>query len=344
MTNQQRLNADVCALEAADLPVLRDFLMQAFDIHQSPSNWRDQALQWKCITPHPWWPKTRAFARYRDQQMTAAGVLVPIRMQTPSGVVSCGHVIDWGGSSSAPGAGIQLYLALASIAGPVFGIGGSVDTRKILPRIGARVIQRAAVWSRLLRPLRALKFAPMDWKTPARLARNVVRSWPSVASPSGDWHVDRVANFEDAVGVPFPEPDRFRALVPERSVALLNYWLACPCAQVSGYVLRRGSEAAGYFLLSELEDRCCIADLWVAEDTSEMWTQAYRAAFHAALRDTQASRIVTMNSLEHAGRALASLGFRKSENDVFLLDPQQKLPSASVVALTMADFDGFYVA
>lgn len=330
-------------LTTADLPAMRQFLAEVFQLQTMPENLSESALRWKCFEPHPYGPENRGYACFHQGAMVACACLIPIRFLTPQGPLSAGHIVDWAASRRIPGIGVKLYRHLTTQTGRMLGIGGSKDTRSILPRIGARIHQTSYTWIRVARPWLAQRHAPRDWKSPARLGRDILRSWPPIPQPSA-WSAKAVERFDDSsVSSVLPNPSLLGGIVCERSAALLNYWLKCPAARMEGYLLQRNGVTAGYFLLSLVRGEGRIADLWVQSDSATDWQNAIATAFHAATAHRDVAWVVTMQSVKPAEEALERMRFQRLQEEVFLLDPGKTIPEGVNIAITMTDYDAFYL-
>jgi hypothetical protein len=331
---------DVELLEESGFGEAGGFLQEIYGVMEprlsSPEFWR-----WKCLRPHPFWSGSRGFFRRSGGKICAYASLIPLRFLTSAGAISSAHVIDWAASRGVPGAGVRLYRHLQSMAGSAIGIGGSQETRQILPRMGAVLRQTVAAYRRPLRPFTAASRGKKDWKWPARLARDLRYALPPLASVPAGWEAVRVRRFDDSVqcALPAASPE---VLVSERTVDLLNYWLECPAAQVSGYLIRDRGKVAGYFLLSAVADVAKIADLWLRPDAPGLWAAAYSLAFRAAA-ELPVLTVETMTGHPLAQRALDQMQLRRGENQVFLLDPEKTVPDRMPLALSQVDYDGFYL-
>lgn len=331
---------DVELLEESGFAEVQGFIQEVYGSVE-PRLLSDKFWRWKCLRPHPFWPGSRGFLRRSAGKICAYASLIPLRFLTPEGVVPCGHVIDWAAARGVPGAGVRLYRHLQSLLGCVIGIGGSQETRQILPRMGAVVRQTVATYRRPLRPFSAAARGRKDWKWPARLARDLRYSLPPLPAVPAGFEAIRVSRFDSSIQCALPAASS-DALVSERTVDLLNYWLECPGAKVSGFVLRENGQIAGYFLLSVVSQVAKIADLWLRPDLRDLWMPAYSLAFGAAA-ELPAFTAETMTGHPLAQRALDQMGLRRGENQVFLLDPDKTLPEKLPLALSQVDYDGFYL-
>jgi GMP synthase-like glutamine amidotransferase len=125
-----------------------------------------------------------------------------------------------------------------------------------------------------------------------------------------------------------------------RSPELLNYMLACPGAAFSGFVIREGGQARGYFVLSRAGGQTRIADLW----TSGEWPAAVSLAAREAARDRATCEVTAVASVEPLRRAIEANGFQgRGAAPVFLYDPKGLLATAPPLDVQLLDGDECYL-
>src|SRR6185437_16021927 len=91
------------------------------------------------------------------------------------------HVIDWAARRSEVGAGVALMKHVGRLTEALYAIGGSADTRKILPQIGFRACGEVTGYVRPLSPLNLWREAGgHSWRIAPRMARS--RLWLITAS------------------------------------------------------------------------------------------------------------------------------------------------------------------
>jgi hypothetical protein len=317
------------------------FLRAVFAVSPAYPMFQPDVLRWKCFAPHPFWEGSRGYALRYHGEIAAFGCLVPCRFLTPSAVASC-CMIDWAASQKVPGAGVMLYRQIQSLAGTMINIGGSHDARSVLPRMGFQHRLDLATFTRVLRPLRHLRHAPKDWKTPLRWARDsreLLR--PAQRVPAG-LHARRLSSFDSLAPELFPAHAVTSAVVCQRTAASLNYALACPAARMEAYALDRNGAPSGYFLLSRNGPLCRIADLWVNSNDPQRWADAYAAAT-AAANDPHTTEVTTAASAPLPIQALRQAGYRRAHTEpVFVLDPAGLLGGRSDLAISMLENDAYY--
>ncbi len=322
---------------------VREFLRSVFG-ELDEGRFGDEFLDWKLIRPHPYYTGARGFLRRaKDGRPAAYGALIPLRFLTPRGVVPGGHVIDWAASRLVPGAGIRMYREIAAEAGGVaIGIGGSADTREILPRIGAAKRGSVYHYTHVVRPWTRARRGRRDWKSPLRLLRDLRWAVPP-GKPGEEWKISAVTRFSERHQGLLPSVGAADEIIlTERSPALLNYWLDCPGIGLRGYVVECAGHEEGYFLLATVGRAARVVDFWTPHNAA--WQPLLRCALAQARAEESADEVTVMTSHPDAMRVLDGMGLRKSgPNTVFLLDPGQKVPEGLPIALTMTDYDGFYL-
>jgi hypothetical protein len=320
------------------------FLRTVFGVGESHRMFQADVLRWKCFAPHPFWEGSRGYAlRYRGE-IAAFGCVVPCRFLTGSGTVASCNVIDWAASKSVPGAGIMLYRHIQGLTGAMINIGGTEDARQVLPRIGFHAGVEIHHYTRVLRPWRHFQAAGRKgWKSPLRLARDY-RELVRAAHEAGQaLTARRVDRFDGAAAGVFPDPAVTQQVVCARTPESLNYFLACPAAQMDAYLLERGQTPAGYSLLSRLGRQCRIADLWIRSADPREWAEAYAAAASAARADPHITEIAVAASSPLQITAIQKAGYRRTHSEpVFVSDPGSLLGGRNDFAVSLLENDGFY--
>ncbi len=302
-----------------DLGALLPFLMSAFEA--GPEAWFvDPALaQWKFFETRPDWEGSRSYVLEQNSQILAHGCVHPLLFATPRGDITGAQVIDWASSRKLNGGGVLLLRKIAAMVDVLVAVGGSAQTRAILPRIGYRQVGELESFARVVRPFRMVLTRPFKGglKAPLRLARNLMPNW----------HPKR------AIGV----YARFTAAV--RTPEVLEYMAQCPRAAVAWFPIGK----KGYFVLSRVRGQTRIADLHIdCEDPSE-WRAAYAQAVRAAAADPATCEIAAAAAVPLLKWALEQNGFRpRWKEPVFLFDPKGRLADATPLSIQLADNDAFY--
>ncbi len=333
---------DVTALTETDLAEAGRFLKAVFGEVEDYPPFQLEALRWKGFDAHPFAAAPRSFGVWREQRLIGHGAVAPLRFLTSAGEVTAHCVIDWAADPNTRGSGVAIYQKLAKATAIQIGIGGSDDTRAMLPRMRMRVHQNIGVYERRERVVAHHLSARRDWKTPARIARDIGRNLqrPALTEPR-DLNARRVANFSRETRVPMPSPGE--GVCSERSPAFLDYALRCPVARMEGYVLEANGASIGYCVLSRVGSSCRIADLWIepARDAAR-WSQAFALAVQLATADTSTASILASGSTEFLRGVLDSQGFRlQSDQPLFLRG--SGVETESEIHFGFLDYDAYYL-
>ncbi len=331
---------DVELIEESQFVEVQRFLEQVFGPVE-PRKLDAAFWRWKCTDPHPFWPGSRGYVIRRGGEIVAYGCLIPVRFYAGGEEVRGGHVIDWSAAGSVPGVGAVLYRHIQTQAGPIIAIGGSQDARRLLAVLGREAPDTVRSFQRPARPWAANMRRRWDWKTPARLVRDIALTLRPLADAS-DLQCVRVERFGDEVEPALPAASD-GVITPVRTVELLNYWLACPAAQMYGYVVKRREEIVGYFLISVVAHAARIVDVAVGAAHGDLWSSVYSAAFRQA---SKLPRVWTMQAVSGhpvVCAALEVLRIKSASNQLLIVDPAGRLPAALPYAVSFGDGDGFYL-
>jgi len=333
---------DVTALAETDLAEAGRFLRAVFGEVENYPPFQPDALRWKAFDSHPFAVAPRSFGVWHEQRLIGHGTLAPLRFLTPAGEVTAHCVIDWAADPNTRGSGVAIYQALAKRTAMQIGIGGSDDTRAMLPRMRMRVHQTIGVYERRDRVLAHHLSTRQDWKTPARIARDV---WRNLQRPglveTRDLTARRITTFSEEAAVPMPSPDG--GVCSERTPAFLDFALRCPAARMEGYVFEAQGAPAGYCVLSRVGTSCRIADLWVepARDPAR-WSQATVLAVRLAMTDGATASILAAGSTAFLRGVLESQGFRlQSDEPLFVRG--SGVEAGSEIHFGFLDYDAYYL-
>lgn len=305
---------------------VREFLASVFRTGLSAPSLDPALIHWKYYEPRPDWVGGRSFVLERNAAIVAHGCVWPMRL----GHIEASQIIDWAGARSSPGAGLLLRREIEKMVPVSVAIGGSEDSRNVLPRAGYKTAAQFRRFARVLHPVRQMRQRKRGafWRNAAKTFRNAlwqIQAFPSL--PAG-WSFQPVQAFSPA------------DLPPQsiRPAELLNYFLRCPGAEVRGYRLLREKEPAGFFLISEVAGQARIADL----HTADGWDAGVAAAVQAARQSKSASELVANSSYAPFSRALTEAGFiARGEQPVYVLDKSSALADRPV-HITSADYDDFF--
>jgi hypothetical protein len=320
---------------------IAQLLRLVFGPGMSPSLLNPELLQWKFFSPRPGSNGSRSYVLGESAEIQAHACEWPISFLSSSHEVQSCHLIDWAARPEAKGAGIRIYQYLMAQNDTVLAIGGSVQARKLLPKLGFRPHGTLDSFARVVRPWRQYCTRPQrtGWRGLARLARNTIWSLPPVAVSEGEWTAAPVSHPNDL-------PDKaFRIHASSfclgvRSPAWLQYLLDCPIMNCRLFALAKASLPRGYFLLNQVAGQCRIVDLAVDSEAPLDWEAAYRVAVTTAVRQKTTCEVTAVSSLPWLSEAFRKIGFRlRQQIPVMLHDPARRLVDSPPLHLRMTDSD-----
>jgi hypothetical protein len=323
---------------------LIEFLRNAFGVERTAPFLDPELLHWKYDKPRPDWQGPRSYGWIAGEEIAAHACLCPVTYRLPGGEISGSHFIDWAAGRRIVGAGGLLLRKLASMFDVLLAIGGSSDTQQVLPRLGFQVVGEIAYFVRVMRPWRQFRTDPYPrgWKAGPRLARNWLWSHTRLPEAPAKWTYSPITAFDSGHEALFEAPVPFPAT--RRTPALMNYWLHCPSAAISAYLLNYGYEPKGWFLLSRVAGVMRIADLRVLSSEAADWTAAFALATRAAYTDSLGCELAAAAATPLASEAIRRNGFRLRKTDpVFVLDSKGVLRGHMPVEITLIESDAAYL-
>jgi hypothetical protein len=336
-------------LESLNDPALHEalvrFLLASFRLTPEAPFVRPELLRWKYDEPRPDWSGPRSFIWKNGHAIAAHACMCPVTYTLPSGDVTGSYLIDWAASRTSAGAGVTLLRSLASRCDALFAVGGSADTRRILPKLGYRHVCDLRLYARVLRPWRQFQTDPFPrrWKAPLRLARNTIWSLAPIPDAPRDWVERRIDTFESSTQALFDARAESAFPCSRRTPELMNYYLRCPSAVFTAALLLRATVPSGWYVLSRVAGQVRIADLWVNSGSPADWSAAYTMALRAASRDAAACELVASASIPPAVEAVTRAGFRfRHAEPVFVLDPRKLFAAAQSLNVTFLESDLAY--
>lgn len=325
-----------------DCSEIARFLSAIFNRSTAHPTLDHRLLAWKYWEGALAWPGSRSYILSRGSEILAHAGVVPGRMTWAGGSVSTAHLIDWAARPDAIGAGTALMKHVAKLTDALIGIGGSDQTREVLPALGFRPAGTATSFARTLRPLRRLIGAGQwSWRSAPQFVRSVV--WTAMA-PSARATGCRIRRLrpEECTAALLPQPGS-AGLGPlmGRSTEQLQHVLACPRMPTRLYEIQhpeRGSR--GYFVLALAESQVRLVDYWIDSVDPEDWRLLFEATVQAALEHDAAAELVTWASTAIESAALRESGFHaRATQPVQLLAPQGIAVPTSPLRVQMLDND-----
>jgi hypothetical protein len=333
------------AFEFVPVPVaeqqdLTQFLVKSFRADPSLNSFRPEVLCWKYFADHPEWTSPRSFAVKQENQIVAHVGVWPVSWVTPKTEVKAMHLIDWAASRSAVGAGVHLLRKLAEFADVLLTIGGSPDTKSLLPKLGYKPCGELRRYARVVRPWLQFRTTPCkNWKTPIKFVRHSARALTGIPPAPKGWQASKVTSFTASIdGSAIGQTTSSTS--PRRTAAGLNHLLSCPAARFSGFLVSQAQQLRGYFLLTHVGRQARIVDIRIDGNDRESWQAICALAARTAAEDPETSEIVGASSIEVTGEAWLQAGFVHRRTDqIFCYDPRNLVRSGPPLALNLADGD-----
>jgi hypothetical protein len=328
-----------------DQAALIQFLITIFHANSGAPFVKPELIHWKYFEPLEGWNGPRSFILKQGSNIVAHAGIIPLSFITQNREVSGIHLIDWAASPSVPGAGVLLLRKAASLTETILAVGGSTDTRQIMPKLGFKEVATLELFARVVRPsAQVSKKAFRSWKAPARLARNYF--WSLAPKPRADagWSASKIAQFDRSMLLPLQNGLTAELTTCKRTAEMLNYMLRCPEGYFSAFSINKAERLIGHFVLSWIGRQCRIADLLVDSILPSDWRSAYALATSAAIENTQTCEIVASASVPLARGAILHNGFHPRDNQpIFLSDPKRRLSGLSSFNIALLDGEGSYL-
>lgn len=296
-------------------------------------------LAWKYWTPRFDWKGSRSYVLERHGEIAAHSGVWPLELRSESKTWKVIHLIDWAAGEWEVGAGVVLLHRLAKMADMVLAIGGSDQTRRIMPSLGFREVGNYQSFARPVRPFQqAMAHQYRNWKLPARWLRNTAWSLFPRGGVSADWSAEQVSpEALDERALPRPPA---QLLLCTRKREWFAYLRDCPCARFELLQLRKKGDVAGYISISFVPGIARIGDLWVQSNKLEDWTAAYRLATALAGKPKDVFEVQASSSLRLRTDALIRAGYRRrGDAPVLVLDPKRNFPAGGEFSVQMIDYD-----
>lgn len=328
--------------EFADLDDVASLLVEVFDSSSDDPFVNRSVLQWKYLEPGPQWEGSRSYTLRKGEKILAHCAVWPLNLHFENNEVTCLCYIDWASRSDLPGAGFMLKKKLMKLSQTSIVVGGSAETREIVPKLGFAHVDDIESFARVVRPWKQYRSRPAEplLKGAARLLRNTSWSLTSIGGAGKNWSARRVESFRSNLDFNY----KTRHPTPWRDEHYLNFWLRCPAAVVSGFELLEDGNCNGYFLLSRVGGQTRIADIRVNSDDPNNWKVAYSIAAASAASDPETCEILASASTSLVRDSLKSNGFRSRGNvPLFLYDPQHLLKNQPRMFWNMIEGDAAFL-
>ncbi len=302
-------------------------------------------LRWKYWQERSDWPGPRSFVLTDGHDLLAHGAIVPGTLRRGECRERVLHMIDWAARGDAVGAGVVLMKHVGRQAEFLLGIGGTHQTRKIMPLIGYRLCGNVTAFVRPLSPTRLLGLpGGSSWKLAPRFARSLLWTVSAPAAEVGAWQV-RPIGVADVRQISDVLPTTIPGLpVFERSPDLFRHALACPIVPFELYALERAGRIGGYFALSRTPGQARLADLWMDSSEPADWRALVHSAVRRARCQGESAEIAAWSSDERLSQALRDCGFHaRFTVPIFLRGSPGVTVPEHTPRVQMLDNDAFYL-
>jgi len=329
--------------EIADLDAVASLLLSVFNSPPDAPFVNRKVLHWKYLEPGPQWEGSRSYTLRKGEKIHAHCAIWPLNLHFDDQEVTCLCYIDWASRSDLPGAGFILKKKLMKLSQTSIVVGGSAETREIVPKLGFAPIGNVESFARVVRPWKQYRSRPAEplMNGAARLIRNTSWGLTSISSPQKNWSTIRVESFNSKFDFNYMS----RYPTPWRDADYLNFWLRCPAAEVSGFELLRAGVPAGYFLLSRVGGQTRIADIRVGSEDPDDWKACYSLAATTAAQNPETCEILASASTPPIIDSLKASGFRsRGSAPLFLYDPQKLLTNHPPMFWNLIEGDAAYLS
>ncbi|MBW4053392.1 MAG: hypothetical protein HIU85_18405 [Proteobacteria bacterium] len=307
-------------------------------------NSRPQDLHWKYWRQRFDWAGTRSFVLTDERRIIAHGSAVPGRIAWGDHRASILQVTDWAASPKSPSAGVSLLGRIGALADIHVSVGGSRDTREIMPLIGFEPLCRITGFVRPLRPWRIFASGKrMGWRLAARFLRGLIWKARAPSVELAQCRLLRIGPQQLALlASVFPRP-RAGMAVLERSPALFAHALACPMVASELYAIALRGKMRGYVLLTFAPGQARVADIWTQSEDPADWRACIQCAVERAMQHDDVAEIIAWASTPALSARWLECGFHARTEEPVLIRQRGALEIPSTVHLQMLDTDAAYL-
>lgn len=327
-----------------DLNAVASLLLAGFKAGPDATFVDKRMLQWKYFESGPEWEGSRGYVLRKDDTIQAHCGVWPVHLSVSGKNVTCLCFVDWVSDRNVPGRGFLLKKKLMSFAETAIVVGGTDDTRAVIPKLGFKAASDVGFFVRVARPWQQYRTRPTEGvgRDIARLVRNTAWShFDTKSTICSGWSAVPLDSFDDIL---LNGRCNREDPTPWRSARYLNYWLRSPTVKISAFAIQRAKKNLGYFLLSRVGGQTRIADLRLSSTSQDDWNAAYSLAGDMAAANPETCEITAVASTLFAELALRASGFRqRGSAPLFLYDPQKKLRDSPPIYWNLIDGDAAYI-
>jgi hypothetical protein len=325
----------------SEVPAVREFLLKTFGADPELNSFRPEVLQWKYFSPWSAWNGPRSYLLKDSSNIVAHASAWPIRFSGDGREIKGIHLLDWAAAKTNPGAGLYILRKIAEMGDVLIGIGGSTDTREILPKFGYKKGGHFKRYVYVARPWKQIVTGKTyNWKTPLRFVRNAASRLRRIPAAPLGWTAEKVSRFDSSLDASLERCATATHLRSFKTAADLNYMLECPAAEFSGFVVSERNQQRGYFVISKVGRQARIVDIQVHADHAAEWGPISRLAARTACDDPQVCEVIVGTSREQTGEAFERIGFwTRRVEPIFYYDPHKRMEPGVIFELSFLDND-----
>ena len=325
-----------------DIPKLRRFLGEIFNLSPDAPSFREEVLSWKYFDAHPWWSGGRSYQLNTADGMAAHGGIAPVRFDNQGHAVESMQVIDWAAGKAIPGAGLLIYRHCREVGGgTLLTLGGSGDAQAVFPQVRWLIRKNDVhAFARPLRPLRHFAEGAKNARGIGRLGRNIAWSLSPALPDSSGWKC-RVARPGEPV---FSHSGAFVPIFRTRE--WFDYLLRCPSAATELVILEKDSVPRGHAFLANVRGSVRVGDFVVSDPaTHPERVSAFAALVRYIAAQPASAEVLAGSSLDALKAVFTACGLRpRDTSPIYLADPKKLLPAELPLEITFAIGDSFYLS
>jgi len=339
------MKLDVRETDPSDAPAIAEFLAATFGLPPSHPMLDPRQLYWRYWTPMPEWKASRSVVMTRDGEIVAHAGVVYGTLLCDSARLRVAHLIDWSARRDVVGAGRALLMRVRRQTDALIAVGGSAETRALLPVLGFDAIGTATIFVRPLHPWQRVALAPRaSWRLGPQFVRSAMWALMARTAVTGDWsakQLDRVGLGHSHLPLPLARAGR---CAMGRTSALFDHALQCPMTPMSLYAVADGQRRTrGYFLLAFAPGQVRLGDCWIDSDEPAAWNSLVGLAVGVARAVESAAEMVAWSSESPMSASLIANGFhRRSRAPIHLMGDSETRTRTQSLRIQMLDNDAIW--
>src|SRR5258705_7258331 len=138
--------------QLSDLDDIAEALIAGFNASADARFADRELLKWKYFERGPEWEGSRSYILRKDDIIKAHCGVWPMNLEFSGQRVTSNSFVDWISDRNTPGAGVMLKKKLMNLTDTGVVVGGTEDTRRVVPRIGFEQVGEVVTFARVVRP------------------------------------------------------------------------------------------------------------------------------------------------------------------------------------------------